>query len=84
MVAAVRAGQSLRQVANTFRVDVSTVAYWVERAHGDRIDRVEFANRKPGRAWNRTPARTEQRILRACEKFEKFSANRSTAMTLVR
>ena len=63
MVAAVRAGQSLRQVANTFRVDVSTVAYWVERAHGDRIDRVQFANRKPGRAWNRTPARTEQRIL---------------------
>jgi len=39
------------------------VTYWVERARGRRLDRVAFANRKPGRASNRTPARTEQRIL---------------------
>ena len=73
MVAAVRAGQSLRQVAKTFRVDVSTVAYWVERACGDRIDRVQFANRKPGRAWNRTLARTEQRILRTRRQLRERS-----------
>jgi hypothetical protein len=65
MVEAVRAGQSLRQVANAFRVSVSTVAYWVEQARGNRMDRVRFGNRKPGRAWNRTSARIEQRILRA-------------------
>ena len=64
MVEAVRAGQSQRHVASLFRVSVSTVAYWVAQAGGDRIDRARFANRKPGRAWNRTSARIEQRILR--------------------
>ena len=64
MVRAVRAGQSLRRVAKAFGVSVSTVAYWVAQARGIRIDRVAFANHKPGRAWNRTSARIEQRILR--------------------
>jgi hypothetical protein len=39
------------------------VAYWVARARGKRLDRMEFASRKPGRASNRIPARLEQRIL---------------------
>ena len=64
MVQAVRAGQSRRQVARTFGVSVSTVSYWVEQAGTQRIDRVRFASGKPGRAWNRTSARVEQRILR--------------------
>ena len=64
MVAAVRAGQSLRQAARAFGVSVGNVAYWVDQAQGERIDRARFANRKPGRAWNRTSARVEQRILR--------------------
>ena len=64
MVEAVRAGQSLRQAAKTFRVSVSTVVYWVAQAGNDRIDRVRFASRKSGRASNRTSARIEQRILR--------------------
>ncbi len=64
MVAAVRAGQSLRQAARAFGVSVGNVAYWVDQAQGERIDRVRFTNRKPGRAWNRTSARVEQRILR--------------------
>ena len=64
MVEAVRAGQSLHQVAKAFGVSVSTVSRWIEKAGGDRLDRVAFANRKPGRAWNRTAARIEQRILR--------------------
>ncbi len=64
MVEAVRAGQSLRQVAKMFGVSVSTVSRWIEKAQGSRIDRVQFANRKPGRAWNRSSARVEQRILR--------------------
>ena len=73
MVEAVRAGQSLRQVARTSHVSVSTVSYWVEQARGDRIDRARFANRKPGRAWNRTPARTEQRILRTRKQLRERS-----------
>ena len=64
MVEAVRGGQSLRQVAAAFGVSVSTVAHWVEHAQGIRIDRVSFASRKPGHAWNRTNAIIEQRILR--------------------
>ena len=64
MVEAVRGGQSLRQVAAAFSVSVSTVAHWVEHAQGIRIDRVSFASRKPGHAWNRTNAIIEQRILR--------------------
>ena len=64
MVEAVRGGQILHQVAKAFGVSVSTVSRWIEKARGIRIDRVPFANRKPGRAWNRTGARVEQRILR--------------------
>jgi hypothetical protein len=63
MVRAVRAGRSLRDVAAAFGVSVGTVFAWVERARGKRIDRVAFANRKPGRAWNRTTVKLEQRIV---------------------
>lgn len=59
----VRWGQSLRSVATQFGVSRGAAAYWVARARGKRLDRVEFANRKPGRASNRTPARLERRIL---------------------
>lgn len=41
-----------------------TVSHWVTYARGQRLDRVSFANRKPGRAWNRIPGKLEQRILR--------------------
>ncbi len=45
MVAAVRRGQSLRAVAEKFAVGVATVAHWVERAKGQRLDRVDFSDR---------------------------------------
>jgi hypothetical protein len=45
MVAAVRRGQPLRAVAKKFGVGVATVAHWVERAKGQRLDRVDFADR---------------------------------------
>lgn len=63
MVRAVRAGRSVRSVATAFGVSVGTVTYWVQQARGQRLDRVNFADRKPGRASNRTPAQMEQRIL---------------------
>jgi putative transposase len=47
MVAAVRSGQSLRNVAQQFAVGVATVAHWVERAKDQRLDRVDFSNRSP-------------------------------------
>jgi hypothetical protein len=45
MVAAVRRGQSLRAVAQAFAVGVATVAHWVGRAQGKRLDRVDFSDR---------------------------------------
>jgi putative transposase len=45
MVAAVRGGQSLRAVANQFGVGVATVAHWVQRAKGHRLDRVDWSDR---------------------------------------
>ena len=44
MVAAVRGKQSLRAVAKKFGVGVATVAHWVERAKGQRLDRVDFSD----------------------------------------
>ena len=58
-----RSGQSLRGAATQLGFSVASAAYWVERARDKRIDRVDFANRSPGRAWNRTGADVEQRIL---------------------
>ena len=63
LVEAVRSGQSLRGAATQLGFSVASAAYWVERARGKRIDRVDFANRSPGRAWNRTGIDVEQRIL---------------------
>ena len=63
MVEAVRSGRSLRAVAEQFRVSMGTVAFWVKRARGKRLERVVFSNRKPGCAWNRTAAEVEQRIV---------------------
>lgn len=45
MVAAVRRGQSTRAVARQFGVGVATVAYWVGRAKGQRLDRVDWSDR---------------------------------------
>jgi len=44
MVAAVRRGRSLRAVANQFGVGVATVAHWVQRAKGQRLDRVDWSD----------------------------------------
>ena len=45
MVAAVRRGQSLHAVARQFGVGVATVAHWVQRAQGQRLDRVDWSDR---------------------------------------
>src|SRR5947209_604197 len=45
LVTAVRRGQSLRAVARQFRVGIATVAHWVQRAKGQRLDRVDWSDR---------------------------------------
>ena len=62
MVRSVRAGKSMRSVAAASGVHVSTVAFWAARAQGYRLDRFDFEDRQPGRAWNRMSADVEQRI----------------------
>ncbi len=62
MVKAVRAGMSIGQAALEFGFRKSTAAFWVQRAQGKRLDRADLADRKPGRAWNRTSFALEQRI----------------------
>jgi len=66
MVTAVRRGQSLRAVARRFGVGVATVAYWVERAKGQRLDRVDWCDHShaPHKA-RRTDTSLEDRVVKA-------------------
>ncbi len=52
----------VRRAADEFGFSKSVVGFWVGRARGKRLDRADLANRKPGRAWNRTTFEVEQRI----------------------
>jgi len=65
MVSAVRRGQSLRAVAHAFGVGVATVAHWVERAKGQRLDRVDWSDHShaPHRP-RRTKASLEDLVLK--------------------
>lgn len=53
---------SIRQAAREFGLSKSAVGEWLARARGHRLDRFDFADGKPGRAWNRLAAESEQRI----------------------
>jgi transposase len=66
MVAAVRRGQSLRAVARQFGVGVATVAHWVERAKGRRLDRIDWSDLSslPHRT-RRTDSSVEDLVLQA-------------------
>jgi transposase len=59
MVTAVRHGLSLRAVAHRFGVGVATVAYWVERARCQRLDRVDWSDRSHA---PRQPRRTDTAV----------------------
>jgi hypothetical protein len=64
MVAAVRSGRSLRAVAGQFGVSVATVAFWVERAKGHRLDRVDWTDRSSApHQTRRTDASLEDLVL---------------------
>jgi len=74
MIELVRQGRSMHAVARQFHLSRATVWRWVERAGGKRLDRVVLANRKPGRAWNRTCAALESRILQVRQELRETSA----------
>jgi transposase len=66
MVAAVRRGQSLRGVARRFGVGSATVAHWVERAKGQRLDRVDWSDRSHApHQPRRTDTAVEDLVLQA-------------------
>lgn len=55
----------MRQVAKQYRVSRCVVRYWVQRASGKRLDRVDWSDqpRGPHRPANRTPEEVEDVIL---------------------
>jgi predicted transcriptional regulator len=59
MVAAVRRGHSQHAVARQFGVSLATVQYWVDRARGQRLDRVDWSDRSHA---PRAPHRTDRAI----------------------
>jgi hypothetical protein len=63
----------MHAVARQFHASVSTVWSWVDHAQGQRLDRAIFANRKPGRAWNRTAAELESHILEVRRELRESS-----------
>src|SRR5579871_3978432 len=65
MVAAVRAGASLRQTARQFGVSLSTLQHWVQRASGQRLERVDWSDQTPGPRCSpqRTTAAVEELIV---------------------
>jgi len=74
MVAAVRQHQSIRAVARHFGVSTSTVVYWVERAKGQRLDRVDWEDRsRAPHHSQRTAAELEEQVLRLRRQLRKDS-----------
>jgi hypothetical protein len=66
MVAAVRKGQSLRDVAAEFAVGVATVSLWVQRAAGQRLDRIDWSDRSCApHKTRRTGSSLEDLVLQA-------------------
>lgn len=55
----------MRAVTIKHRVSLGQVHYWVARAAGKRLDRVDFSDRAPGceTAWNRIEPSVEQRVV---------------------
>jgi transposase len=76
MVAAVRQGRSLRCVARQFRVSLRTVQVWVRRAHGQRLDRVDWTDRPRGgrRPATATAPRIEDLVVRLRQQLKQTSA----------
>ena len=75
MVAAYRAGRSLRQIAKDFGEAKSTVQRWVTFAEGMRLDRVDFHDKKSGpkKPKNKSSAKLEKRVLKLRKHLKEKS-----------
>lgn len=71
MVSAVRRGHSQRSVAHRFKVSLSTLQYWIHRAAGQRLDRVDWTSRKrgPKRGANQTDITMEDLLIETRERL---------------
>ncbi len=64
MVASVRRGASMRAVAQRFHVNLRTVQRWVQRANGQRLDRVDWRDQSHiAHTIHRTEAAVEDVVL---------------------
>jgi hypothetical protein len=75
MVEAVRRGEALRAVARRFAVSLFQVQFWVERATGRRLDRVDWSDRPAGcrSPANRVTVETEDRVLALRQELKQTS-----------
>ena len=75
MVEAVRAGDSLRHVADQFGVSLPTVQRWVTRAGDQRLDRVDWSDRPCGLPTpvNRTERSLEDLVLTIRQQLRQTS-----------
>lgn len=75
MVLAIRRGSTFRKVCRRFEVSLGVVQYWVRRAQGQRLDRIEFCNHSPGlsKAINRTRRAIERAVLNLRKKLREHS-----------
>lgn len=76
MVARVRRGETTRSVARELGVDHTTVSLWVRRAAGQRLDRVDWSDRRPGppRGSGGMPEATEATVLDLRRELREKSA----------
>jgi hypothetical protein len=75
MVSAFRRRKSLRKVAVQFGVAPGTVHYWVQRATGRRLNRVDWEDRsRAPRRTRRTSAAVERKILAVRRRLKERSA----------
>ena len=74
MVEAVRRGRSHHDVAREFHVSPSTVHHWVQHAHGQRLDRVDWSDRsRVPHTTQRTEAAIEDLVLEVRRQLQTTS-----------
>jgi len=74
VVAAIRRGDSQRQVAREFGVPVSTVQHWLRRASGRRLDRVDWESQtSTPRRKAKTSREMEDKVLAVRKELREFS-----------